>query len=133
MTLAWPESESASSCVSLEFLHEHRTLARVQPLAGIPGYWNAPAASHVRACGQSGWHAPERHVLGLVGERTHNIADRGEALVDVLCLLQPVALRLRAPDALAACEVHQVQAPVRCDLCHRVVPIHDHRQHGVRA
>mmetsp|Transcript_20374 Transcript_20374/g.56767 ORF Transcript_20374/g.56767 Transcript_20374/m.56767 type:complete len:246 (+) Transcript_20374:2002-2739(+) len=73
----------------------------------------------------------EGHVLLLVGQGGHHITQGREGAVDVVGLHQAIPFCLTLVIALAACQVDQVQAPMRARPCQPVVPIHYHREHLV--
>ena len=71
------------------------------------------------------------HVRALLQERGDDVSQRGEALVDVLRLLQSVAGGFRARDALGTGEVDEVQ-PAGDDPPRAVHALGKHRHDAVR-
>ena len=77
ITLACPDRESASSCVSFEFLH---TLSNVSTHGAIPTQsakqGNERSFQVGRVFGRDEECVPEGDMLGLAGKRRHDITDR---------------------------------------------------------
>ncbi len=63
-----------------------------------------------------------RDMPTLVSKRRNDISKAAEALVDVLRLLQSLALRLRVREAFASSEIHQVQSAFAALPSDRVDP-----------
>eukprot|EP00754_Rhynchopus_humris_P031475 Rhum_TRINITY_DN15339_c1_g2::Rhum_TRINITY_DN15339_c1_g2_i13::g.150863::m.150863 len=95
--------------------HEHLRLVRHRRL------------QHVRQL-----RLPERNGGCALAQRRNYVAKAGQRLVDVLRLLQPVALGTALGQTLAARQVDEVELPAHLLLRGLVPPLHLHDEDGVR-